>query len=799
MFVSSSQKFALMRGLCLSVNLGQRIPGSAGDLQGIEEDDVLLEVGNEELKPLDDLPGETFKSILKARPLKMLFESNRDVFNVLADSSITKLGVTFTGVPPEQIRVKKVTSGEFGSLLGVHEGYILLRLGKTDLNSLEQMSADDFKGYLKDRPVRMEFKVSTASPASSQVTTPRGKEAEPQSPVATEKDRKPEGTPYEVLADDTVGKLGISFHGMPPGQIRVKGVTSGEFGSQHGVHEGDILLQVGKTDLVSLEQMSADDFKGYLKGRPLRMEFKVSTASPASSQVTTPRGKEEEAQSPVATEKDRKPEGTPYEVLADDTVGKLGISFHGMPPGQIRVKGVTSGEFGSQHGVHEGDILLQVGKTDLVSLEQMSADDFKGYLKGRPLRMEFKVSTASPASSQVTTPRGKEEEAQSPVATEKDRKPEGTPYEVLADDTVGKVGISFHGMPPGQIRVKGVTSGEFGSQHGVHEGDILLQVGKTDLVSLEQMSADDFKGYLKGRPLRMEFKVSTASPASSQVTTPRGKEEEAQSPVATEKDRKPEGTPYEVLADDTVGKLGMSFHGMPPGQIRVKGLTSGEFGSQHGVHEGDILLQVGKTDLVSLEQMSADDFKGYLKGRPLRMEFKVSTASPASSQVTTPRGKEAEPQSPVATEKDRKPEGTPYEVLADDTVGKLGISFHGMPPGQIRVKGLTSGEFGSQHGVHEGDILLQVGKTDLVSLEQMSADDFKGYLKGRPLRMEFKVSTASPASSQVTTPRGKEEEPQSPVAEQIEVKPPEVAERKDEAAVAEAGCDEERRVSFFKR
>ena len=48
---------------------------------------------------------------------------------------------------------------------------------------------------------------------------------------------------FTTVASSEVGKLGISFHGMPPGRIEVKGVADGLFGSTSGVKEGDVLVE----------------------------------------------------------------------------------------------------------------------------------------------------------------------------------------------------------------------------------------------------------------------------------------------------------------------------------------------------------------------------------------------------------------------------------------------------------------------------------------------------------------------------------------------------------------------------
>ena len=623
--------------------------GSLGDVRGIEADDVLIQAGNEQLSSLEELTEDSFKSLLKGRPLHLVFQSKRERFIACADTTITKLGISFNGMPPGRLAVKHVSEDSFGAEHGVSEGDVLLRVGKDELVSLDDLSADGFKGFLKDRPLRLEFQSSaTSDQTGTSQLEPKLKLPEHEQKALASEDaikNEPQGRVFEIVADDSVGKLGISFNGMPPGRLAVKHVSEDSFGAEHGVSEGDVLLRVGKDELVSLDDLSADGFKGFLKDRPLRLEFQSSATSDqtGTSQLEPKLELPEHEQKALASEDAIKnePQGRVFEIVADDSVGKLGISFNGMPPGHLAVKHVSEDSFGAEHGVSEGDVLLRVGKDELVSLDDLSADGFKGFLKDRPLRLEFQSSATSDqtGTSQLEPKLELPEHEQKALASEDAIKhePQGRVFEIVADDSVGKLGISFNGMPPGRLAVKHVSEDSFGAEHGVSEGDVLLRVCKDELVSLDDLSADGFKGFLKDRPLRLEFQSSATSDqtGTSQLEPKLELPEHEQKALASEDAIKhePQGRVFEIVADDSVGKLGISFNGMPPGRLAVKHVSEDSFGAEHGVSEGDVLLRVGKDELVSLDDLSADGFKGFLKDRPLRLEFQSSNAGDVSTEA----------------------------------------------------------------------------------------------------------------------------------------------------------------------
>ena len=800
-----------------SIQVKSTAKGLFGYERGVQEGDILLEVGKDLLASLDGMSADTFKSFLRDRPLRMKFQVAENAasvilqdpsfqvhdmtevrklsdvlrkaeYTIVADADVGKLGVTFHGMPPGRIEVKGVAEGMFGSAHSVQEGDVLIEVGTDKLQALEGMSAETFKSFLKDRPLKLRFLAAHAAGTmvdASPIADSRLAEQDGTADVPDDSDpSKINEAVYTVVAGSEVGKLGISFSGMPPGRVDVKVLTAGSFGSESDVQEGDILMEVGKEELLPLEGMSSEVFKNFLKGRPLKMKLQRARSTLHSRQAVPPTDaaataehsacaqdlhanitSTEETQSKVKDSRD-------YTIVADADVGKLGVTFHGMPPGRIEVKGVAEGMFGSAHSVQEGDVLIEVGTDKLQALEGMSAETFKSFLKDRPLKLRFLAAHAAGTmvdASPIADSRLAEQDSTADVPDDSDpSKINEAVYTVVAGSEVGKLGISFSGMPPGRVDVKVLTAGSFGSESDVQEGDILMEVGKEELLPLEGMSSEVFKNFLKGRPLKMKLQRARSTLHSRQAVPPTDaaataehsasaqdlhanitSTEEAQSKVKDSRD-------YTIVADADVGKLGVTFHGMPPGRIEVKGVAEGMFGSAHSVQEGDVLIEVGTDKLQALEGMSAETFKSFLKDRPLKLRFLTAHAAGTmvdASPIADSRLAEQDGTADVPDDSDpSKINEAVYTVVAGSEVGKLGISFSGMPPGRVDVKVLTAGSFGSEGDVQEGDILMEVGKEELLPLEGMSSEVFKNFLKGRPLKMKLQRARSTLHSRQAVPP-----------------------------------------------
>ena len=731
---------------------------SFGCIQGVQAGDELLQVDG---LLLDTILEGQFKERLAGRPIRLGFSSPHGAYTVAADHDNTKLGVTFHGMPPGSVEVKGVTEGLFGSDKGVQEGDVLTDAGRDVLQSLEGMSAETFKSFLKDRPLRLRFQ-------TLEKTRPG-----PNEDVENELPGQHPRTEYTVVASADTGKLGISFHSMPPGRIEVKGVAAGLFGSASGVKEGDVLIEVGSDDLQPLESINEEKFKGLLKDRPLKMRFLAPSAGATAAPVVAENssshvdhGNEQRMQSEMPAT-DGPPTDT-YTIIAGLEVGKLGITFNGMPPGRIDVKGLAVNSFGNDAGVREGDALTEVGKDELMPLEGMDSETFKRLLKDRPLKMKFQSRGQAVAAGESVSPNDAEVAAptvamDTSVAEQETRpqEPGSREYTVVASADTGKLGISFHSMPPGRIEVKGVAAGLFGSASGVKEGDVLIEVGSDDLQPLESINEEKFKGLLKDRPLKMRFLApsagATAAPVVAENSSSRvdhGDKQRMQSEMPAT-DGPPTDT-YTIIAGLEVGKLGITFNGMPPGRIDVKGLAENSFGNDAGVREGDALTEVGKDELMPLEGMDSETFKRLLKDRPLKMKFQSRGQAVAAGESVSPN--DAEVAAPtVATDtsvaeqetRPQEPGSREYTVVASADTGKLGISFHSMPPGRIEVKGVAAGLFGSASGVKEGDVLIEVGSDDLQPLESINEEKFKGLLKDRPLKMRFLAPSAGATAAPV--------------------------------------------------
>ncbi|CAJ1344483.1 unnamed protein product [Effrenium voratum] len=109
--------------------------GSFGELNGVQTGDVLVAAGTvEDLQALEKLELEAFKSLLKGRPLTLAFHSEASpgsTYEILADASVSKMGIAFRGMPPGALPVKSVGEG-FGKERGVRAGDVLLQVGKDE-------------------------------------------------------------------------------------------------------------------------------------------------------------------------------------------------------------------------------------------------------------------------------------------------------------------------------------------------------------------------------------------------------------------------------------------------------------------------------------------------------------------------------------------------------------------------------------------------------------------------------------------------------------------------------------------
>ena len=781
-----------------SVEVKSVTGGLFGSEKGVQEGDVLTDAGRDALQSLDGMSAETFKSFLKDRPLRLRFQTVQKArrpieehelpgqhpkteYTVAANVDTGKLGISFHSMPPGRIEVKGVAAGLFGSTVGVREGDVLIEVGSDDLQPLENINEEAFKGLLKDRPLKMRFLASPAIATTAPVLAENssshvdhGTEHRAQSEMPTTDGLSTDT--YTIIAGLEVGKLGITFNGMPPGRVDVKGLAENSFGNDAGVREGDVLTELGKDELLPVQGMDSETFKRLLKDRPLTMKFQSIGQVVAAGQSASPSNAAAAAPTVATNTSVAEQESTPqalgsreYTVAANVDTGKLGISFHSMPPGRIEVKGVAAGLFGSTVGVREGDVLIEVGSDDLQPLENINEEAFKGLLKDRPLKMRFLASPAIATTAPVLAENssshvdhGTEHRAQSEMPATDGLSTDT--YTIIAGLEVGKLGITFNGMPPGRIDVKGLAENSFGNDAGVREGDVLTEVGKDELLPVQGMDSETFKRLLKDRPLTMKFQSIGQVVAAGQSASPNNAAAAAPTVATNTSVAEQESTPqalgsreYTVAANVDTGKLGISFHSMPPGRIEVKGVAAGLFGSTVGVREGDVLIEVGSDDLQPLENINEEAFKGLLKDRPLKMRFLASPAIATTAPVLAENssshvdhGTEHRAQSEMPATDGLSTDT--YTIIAGLEVGKLGITFNGMPPGRVDVKGLAENSFGNDAGVREGDVLMEVGKDELLPVQGMDSETFKRLLKDRPLTMKFQSIGQVVAAGQSASP-----------------------------------------------
>lgn len=77
----------------------------------------------------------------------------------------------------------------------------------------------------------------------------------------------------EVTAGEDVQKIGFTVPSLPPQLVIVKNVIAGSWAAKQKVVPGDVLISVNG---INVTEMTADEFKAYMQGRPLDLSFIVN-------------------------------------------------------------------------------------------------------------------------------------------------------------------------------------------------------------------------------------------------------------------------------------------------------------------------------------------------------------------------------------------------------------------------------------------------------------------------------------------------------------------------------------------
>ena len=80
--------------------------------------------------------------------------SEEDLFQVVADKDVSKLGLVFTSLPPGHVEVKSVSSGSWAAEQVIFPGDVLVQAQGKDL---EHVSDEDFRDMTQQRPLTLVF------------------------------------------------------------------------------------------------------------------------------------------------------------------------------------------------------------------------------------------------------------------------------------------------------------------------------------------------------------------------------------------------------------------------------------------------------------------------------------------------------------------------------------------------------------------------------------------------------------------------------------------------------------------
>lgn len=118
----------------------------------------------------------------------------------------------------------------------------------------------------------------------------------------------------EVTAGEDVERIGFTVPSLPPQLVIVKNVIAGSWAAKQKVVPGDVLISVNG---IHVTEMTADEFKAFMQGRPLELSFIVNPLRNKVKSVTLnldatesedEEAKEEDADSDEESEAEKLPE-----------------------------------------------------------------------------------------------------------------------------------------------------------------------------------------------------------------------------------------------------------------------------------------------------------------------------------------------------------------------------------------------------------------------------------------------------------------------------------------------------------
>ncbi|CAE7908617.1 unnamed protein product [Symbiodinium microadriaticum] len=220
---------------------------------------------------------------------------------VVLEDPAEKLGCSFSGAPPANAVVAKVSPGSFAERSLIQVGYELVAVNG---DALKELTDATFRDRLKARPVRLRYQVPEDAAAAQQVQAQanaattiqahaRGHQARKSTAAKAEAGKSLGfsrgdaffiaagmsnlGVPkrLEIVLEDAEVKLGqlLLAVGLPCNLQGGEGIT------WSNIQTGQLLVALNG---MQMKELNAETFKQALKGRPVRLNFEIPLSEDTS-------------------------------------------------------------------------------------------------------------------------------------------------------------------------------------------------------------------------------------------------------------------------------------------------------------------------------------------------------------------------------------------------------------------------------------------------------------------------------------------------------------------------------------
>merc|ERR550525_639967 len=161
---------------------------------------------------------------------------------------VDKLGVSFSSLAPDTVRVKTVLHGSWADKEGIQIGDTILEVNNVKTG---EMTREEFMKAMGERPLGL--KVACAGAQINRNDNSR----------------------CQITVGLEVEKLGFSFSSLAPDTVRVKTVLNESWADKKGIQINDIILEVNN---IKTRDMTREEFMKAMHERPLGLKVAYAVA-----------------------------------------------------------------------------------------------------------------------------------------------------------------------------------------------------------------------------------------------------------------------------------------------------------------------------------------------------------------------------------------------------------------------------------------------------------------------------------------------------------------------------------------